>query len=524
MIFTLFRFFRQLAVGWLLLFTSFGACANAVSGPADVLHWQKFDGASFQQAQAEDKYLLLDLVAVWCHWCHVMEEKTYRDPRVVQLIQQHFVPVQADHDLRPDLAERYRDWGWPATIILRADGTEIVKRAGYISPDKMARLLQAVIDDPSPEASTLSLPDQLSSSPLLSSSGLKTLQRRHLEAYDAALGGLKLGQKFLDAESVEWDLWLAQHNDPAAAKRAVQTLTAARQLIDPEFGGAYQYSTYGDWDHPHYEKIMKTQQKFLNIYSQACVQLKNTEDCQAAREVGDYLIHFLFSPENGAFYTSQDADLVQGEKAHDYFSLKKKARLAIGLPRIDKHHYAAHNGRAIEGLASLYLATQEKRYLEKALQAATWVIKNRGYYGGGFRHDKRDAAGPYLADTLYMGKALLKLYEATGQKVFLSKASRAAEFIGKQFKNPDGGLLSAVDNGTPAQPLPQLDQNIDAARFFIRLFQQTGQLGQRALAEHTMKFLATDSVATARLTDAGILLVMQEYQAASVPTQSALKP
>ncbi|MEE9351484.1 MAG: DUF255 domain-containing protein [Thiotrichaceae bacterium] len=482
---------------------------------ATPIKWQNFDAKSFNQAKKENKYILLDLVAVWCHWCHVMEEKTYQDANVQRLIKSHFIPVQADHDLRPDLAERYREWGWPATIIITPDGTEIVKRAGYINPENMASLLQAVVDDPSPESSTLSLPKQLSSSPILSKALTKTLKRNHIDAYDNALGGLKINQKFLDADSVEWDLLLAKQGDQKAKQRVQQTLKAAAKLIDPAFGGAYQYSTHADWKHPHYEKIMLTQHKYLRVYSQACTQLNQPEYCQVAKKIANYLLEFLYSTKQGAFYTSQDADLSQGKKSHAYFALNKQARLAQGLPRVDKHHYAAHNGRAIEGLAMLYQATGDKRYLDYAIRASRWILKNRRYYGGGFRHYQLDAAGPYLADTLYMGKAFLTLYEVTKNQEFLTYAMQAATFIGNQFKNPKGGLVSAVDNGTPTQPLPQLDQNIDAARFLIKLHQYSRQTSQQAghsaLAGHVMKLLATEKIATSRLTEAGILLAMSEY-------------
>ena len=87
----------------------------------------------------EKRLVLLDLVAVWCHWCHVMEETTYRDPEVVAQIRAHFVAVRVDQDSRPDLSNRYEDYGWPATVIFDADGHELVKFAGYIPPRGCAR-------------------------------------------------------------------------------------------------------------------------------------------------------------------------------------------------------------------------------------------------------------------------------------------------------------------------------------------------------------------------------------------------
>ncbi len=483
-------------------------CVAAFANVEDsAINWQEFNKASFDKARKEDKFIILDLVAVWCHWCHVMEKSTYQDDSVIELLNKHFIATKADHDLRPDLAERYRDWGWPATIVLTSDGTEVVKRAGYINPQSMARLLQAIIDDPSPETTTLQLPKELSKTSKISPAIIKQLKKAHFDAYDNALGGLDVVMKFIDLDSVLWDLQLAKEGNNKAQAHVIKTLDAAIKLIDPAFGGAYQYSTHGDWDHPHYEKIMHTQYRYLRVYSQACQQFKRQKYCDAAIQIGNYLLDFLHDKDKGVFYTSQDADLKQGTKAHDYFKLNRKQRLALGLPRIDKHKYASHNGLAIEGLTWLYLATKNVKFLKPAEKAAAWIIKNRQLEDGGFKHDKRDTAGPYLADTLYMGRAFLKLYVATKKSEYLEKAQQAVAFINKNFKNSNGGLLSAVENGTPAKPLPQLAQNIDAALFFMRLFKQQPSIMVKNLTEHTMKLLATKQIVTQNITEAGILLV-----------------
>ena len=112
--------------------------------------WTDWSDAAFERARADDRLVLLDLGAVWCHWCHVMEETTYKDPEVVSLIQTRFVPVRVDQDARPDLSNRYEDYGWPATIVFDARGTELVKFAGYIPPARMAALLEALVADPTP--------------------------------------------------------------------------------------------------------------------------------------------------------------------------------------------------------------------------------------------------------------------------------------------------------------------------------------------------------------------------------------
>src|ERR1700733_7456468 len=123
--------------------------AGAAS-PAGKLNWLPWSDDVFSQAKREQRFVLLDLEAVWCHWCHVMDVSTYRDPKVLALLHSKYLTVRVDQDSRPDLSNRYEDYGWPATVVFNAEGGEIVKRQGYIPPAEMISMLQAIIADPSP--------------------------------------------------------------------------------------------------------------------------------------------------------------------------------------------------------------------------------------------------------------------------------------------------------------------------------------------------------------------------------------
>ena len=114
--------------------------ANAA--PSSPIVWQGWSDNVFDQAKREHKFVLLDLEAVWCHWCHVMDETTYSDPQVIALMQSEVHCRARRSGLPPDLSNRYEDYGWPATVVFAADGSEIVKRQGYIEPKEMIALLQ----------------------------------------------------------------------------------------------------------------------------------------------------------------------------------------------------------------------------------------------------------------------------------------------------------------------------------------------------------------------------------------------
>jgi uncharacterized protein len=493
------------------LFQAVAPPASAAEGIA----WVPYSDAVFQRAKAEGKFVLLDLEAVWCHWCHVMDEETYRDPEVIKLMNSKYIAVKVDQDARPDLSNRYQDYGWPATIVFNSSGGEIVKRSGYINPKAMTGMLKAVIKDPTPGPSIGKEPTlKYNSDAFLSAALRKELQSKHIAGYDDKEQGWGTYNKFLDWDSVEYAMTRARGGDAQARKMATGTLNAQLKLIDPVWGGVYQYSTDGDWNHAHFEKIMSMQAEDMRIYSLAYQQFENPTYLNAAKNIARYLNDFLLSPE-GAFYTSQDADVVKGKHSGDYFKLNDAQRRKQGIPRIDKHIYSRENGWAITGLAALYAASGEKRYLDQAIKAAKWIHTNRALPGGGYRHDAADSAGPFLGDSLAMARAFLALYSVTGDRQWLKDSEQTADFIAEHFADKGaksaGLLTSEASKSAVHKPLPLLDENIMAARFFNSLYHATGRSKYKETAALAMRYVATPEVArTHRILVAGPLLADME--------------
>ncbi len=303
--------------------------AAPASQPID---WHDWSPSIFDQAKRENKFVLLDLGTRWCHWCHVMEGTTYADPDVIRLIAEKYLAVRIDADSRPDLANRYEDYGWPATIVFNSDGSEIVKRRGYLPPQEMASLLKAIIADPTPGPSVVA-PQTIhyTTDAALTDDLRQKLLRIYSQTYDWKNGAWGFSQKFLDWNDVEWAMRRAAAGDETADRMARQTLDAQLNLLDPAWGGVYQYSTDGDWQHPHFEKIMQMQAENLRIYSLAYAQYHDEKYRHAAEAIHAYLISFLHSPD-GAFYTSQDADLIDGVHGGEYFSLTDSQRRAKASP------------------------------------------------------------------------------------------------------------------------------------------------------------------------------------------------
>ena len=497
----------------LLLIALFAACLQAqTAAPPPAIVWHPWSDAIFAQAARDHKFVLLDLEAVWCHWCHVMDQETYRDPIVQRLMDKNYIAVKVDQDSRPDISNRYEDYGWPATVIFNANGGEIVKRQGYLLPRQMASILQAVIDDPSPGPSVE--PEKsitYSAKPFLPAGLLDSVKKEYEKQYDVSGKGWAFGHKYLDADSVDYAETLAARGDKLQAQRVRETLIAADKLIDPVWGGSYQYSTGGNWNEPHYEKLLYVQAQSLRVYAQAFGQSRSPEYLAAAQNIHRYVRTFLTSPE-GAFYVSQDADPVEGKQGDSYFVLDDAARRKLGFPRIDKHLYARENGWMIRALCALYVVTDDASVLHEAGQSARWIIAHRSLPSGGFSHGDHDAAGPFLGDTLAMGQAFLALYEVSGNREWLRRAEAARQFMAANFASPTGAgfVTSKARTDKAYPPHPERDENAQLARFANLLSYYTGERGDRETATRAMRYMATPEIALAWLS-APVLLSEEEY-------------
>src|SRR5437016_951272 len=110
---------------------------------ASEISWRPWSQEAFEQARQTGRPILLSISAVWCHWCHVMDETTYSHPGVIDLIKNEYVPIRVDNDVRPDINQRYNMGGWPTTAFLSSSG-DILTGATYLPPDQMAGALGQV--------------------------------------------------------------------------------------------------------------------------------------------------------------------------------------------------------------------------------------------------------------------------------------------------------------------------------------------------------------------------------------------
>ncbi|MEZ4393679.1 MAG: DUF255 domain-containing protein [Polyangiales bacterium] len=413
-------------------------------GPA----WNPLAPQVFARAEAEGRLVVFDAAAAWCHWCHVMDETTWRDPEVLALVARRFVPAREDVDARPDLAARYAAWGWPATVIFDARGRELARYRGYLSPARMRAALEAALASPTPlpeargaAAAEVSLDARLADA-------LDQMDR----AYDPAQGSWGTNQKLSLGDNLRVELARAARGDADAAARARQTLTNQRRIYDPVWGGVYQYSAGATWGDPHFERLMSFQAPTLIAAARAAEVLRDPSFLDDARGVGRFIVERL-TDADGAVHGSMDADVNAHDRAapfidgHVYFARGDAERARLGAPRVDPGAHPRDNGMAIEALVALEDATREGRWLEAARRAArAMVARHVDAEGRVSREGTRDRL---LADAAWLALGLSTL-AAHDRDAALDEVSRrvAARAI-RDFAAPDGLLASR-----PSAPLP----------------------------------------------------------------------
>lgn len=493
------------------------AQASPTSNSRKGVAWNDWEDSLFSKAAEQKRLVLLDLEAQWCHWCHVMDQQTYSNPRVIELIQKHYIPVRVDQASRPDLAARYQDYGWPATVILDANGNDLWKEAGFIEAKDFTAVLEKIAGNPQakvekPAAGQPELQDMAS----LSDEVRSELQSRHARVRDTEQGGILGPHRYLLPDAVELGLIEASRGDASSREWVQKTLTSNLKLLDPVWGGVYQYSARGSWNHPHFEKIMSTQASNISLYSAGYAVLGDGAYLDAAQSVRRYVNEFLRSSD-GAYYASQDADLVRGQHSAEYFTLNDAQRRAKGIPQVDKSIYSRENGWIITGLMGLYAATGEKAVLEDAIAAARWILANRALANGGFRHGDKDEGGPFLGDNVAMLQAFLALYQGSSEREWFTHALRTGHFIINNFiegsldKATPGAVSTKPSPGQKLAPVRVNDQNIELARAAIRLYQYSGVEDFKKLAEVALRYLRQPAVALQYRTEPGILMAEHEY-------------
>ncbi len=414
-----------------------------------LVQWREWGKEAFSEAQRDDKMILLDISAVWCHWCHVMDETSYSDPETARLINEKFVPVRVDTDRMPDVNERYNMGGWPTTAFLAPTG-EVLVGATYVPPEKLRETIDNLTEFYAnnrvelgerirelKEIKLRELEESMKAATGEINSGITEFVLGQVEAnFDDKHGGFGTEPKFPVADAV--DLLLAANretDEPKYLDMAEKTLQgmAGFGMYDHVMGGFFRYSVTRDWSVPHFEKMCESNASLIMSYNNAYRHTRRDTYLETVKRTLDYVDEWLWDAK-GYFRGSQDAD-------EEYYALSLEERLKRKTPYVDRTAYANFNAKMAMAYMSSWETTAEGCCMGKALGALDYVLANM-MRDGGFYHFM-DEDGPQrfglLTDQVAMLRALLYAYQLTSDDKWLTGALGVTGFMNRTLWDAAAG-------------------------------------------------------------------------------------
>jgi hypothetical protein len=317
---------------------------SAAHQPID---WCEWGEGAFARAKSEDKPILLDIGAVWCHWCHVIDRESYENPEIARVINEHFVPVKVDRDERPDVDSRYQSaisaisgqGGWPLTGFLMPDGKPFFGGTYFPPEDQQGRpgfrrVLLAVADAYKNKRADLertaeSLSEAVAKAEVFAGAraefDLSVVDAQisaTTQLFDIRNGGFGTAPKFPHASGI--DLILERYRQSGEKHLLAMAETTLEKMAkggvyDQLAGGFHRYSVDERWLVPHFEKMSYDNSELLKNYLHGWQATKNPFLRDTAQGIIGWVNDLLSDQQGGGFYASQDADYSLDDDG-DYFT------------------------------------------------------------------------------------------------------------------------------------------------------------------------------------------------------------
>ncbi|MGE3856870.1 MAG: thioredoxin domain-containing protein [Dehalococcoidia bacterium] len=488
--------------------------------------WQEWSDEVFERARRDDLPVLLSISGTWCHWCHVMDETTYSDERVIDLVARRFVAVRVDTDERPDVNARYNAGGWPTTAFLTSDG-DVIAKTTYLDPDQMLDALTGVQEqwlvNRDGIAGAIETARATRAAERAAEAGRRTsgsLTPSILDvaldiveaAYDAEHGGFREPERAAeDAEAAPDEtraalrfphadalrLWRYAHHrrgTPDVLDRAVFVLDRMVDggLYDAVDGGFYRYATQPDWSAPHVEKLAADQGAILLAIAEVAISDEDAAD--RWREPVERTVAYINATLGnylGGIASAQDAD-------QDYAALPDRlARSMVPAPAVDARVFAASCAIAARGLMACGVAFNRRDWTERGLRAVDFLAARMRGGEAGMYHAWDD--GPQflglLADQAHAMLAFLHAYEVTGIDTHLDAARALARTLQRGWREPGRGFWDTADGHEDtallAEPLMPLAENVAVAEAFLWLGRLTHDERHLQVALETLSAFAS---------------------------------
>jgi uncharacterized protein YyaL (SSP411 family) len=455
------------------------------------IHWHEWGEEAFAAARSQNKPILLDIGAVWCHWCHVMDRESYDNPEVARLINEHFIAVKVDRDERPDVDGRYQaavqaisgQGGWPLTAFLTPEGRPFYGGT-YFPPDDhlgrpgFKRVLQAiaaafrekhgeVIESGDAVMGAIEHAESFAGHTGTFNPGVvERIVAAAKSMFDPQNGGFGSAPKFPHPAVI--DLLIDHYvrtGDAEARNVFVTTLEkmARGGVYDQLAGGFHRYSTDERWIVPHFEKMSYDNSELLKNYVHAWQVTGDKFFADIARDIIRWMDEWLSASVHGGFYASQDADISLDDDG-DYFTwTRDEARAVLNDEefQVAALHYDVnetgemHHNRAKNVLFQRAPLDEIARRLGKdaAQVAALLDSARKKLYAARLQRPT-----PYVDKTMYVGwnalciSAYLQAARALEIDSARQFALRSLDRILAQGWNDSNGLAHVLAYSDPKAP------------------------------------------------------------------------
>ncbi|BCG59750.1 thioredoxin domain-containing protein [Paenibacillus sp. URB8-2] len=451
--------------------------------------WMPWGEEAFVKAKAENKPVFVSIGYSTCHWCHVMEEESFQDEEVAELLNGHFVAIKVDREERPDIDSLYMSvcqamtggGGWPLTVVLTPEkkpfyaGTYFPKRRmmgqlGLMEVMDQIRMkwetdsikLTQLGDDLLTEIQATALKNRGDEESVLSAELLHHAFRLYSTIFDETYGGFGQAPKFPTPHNLSFLLAYSQAYDKPEALRMVEkTLESMYKggIYDHIGFGFARYSTDDQWLVPHFEKMLFDNALLASAYVEAYQITGKPLYSEVAESLFTYVLRGMTSPE-GAFYSAEDADS-DGEEGAFYIFSREEIEEALGVQ--DMHSYCHVYGITEEGISRGYsipnlLAGLPEELADKldmnplALRTRIeeWREKLFAYREQRVHPSKDDKV--LTSWNGLMIAALAKGAKALQKPEYAKAAGAAADFIWSRLRREDGRLLARYRDGEAAYP------------------------------------------------------------------------
>ena len=311
------------------------------------IQWHEWGEEAFAAARRENRPMLLDIGAVWCHWCHVMDRESYDDPEVAKIVNENFIAVKVDRDERPDIDSRYQvavsaltgQGGWPLTAFLTSDGkpfyggTYFPPRDQYGRPSFKRVLLSIaaayrekngdVLEQARMVEGAIARAESFDGSGgKVSAAVVEEIVESGVKMFDERNGGFGSAPKFPHPSALDLliDQYARTGNEVLREVFAATLEKMARGgVYDQLAGGFHRYSVDEHWIVPHFEKMSYDNSELLKSYVHAYQATGEEFFADVARDIIRWMDEWLSDRERGGFYASQDADYSMDDDG-DYFT------------------------------------------------------------------------------------------------------------------------------------------------------------------------------------------------------------